>query len=286
MLFSIIIPCFNSKVFLRKCLDSILSQSFSDFEVIAINDGSTDGTSEILDEYNSKYPFVHVYHFSNSGVSISRKRGITLATGEYIIFVDSDDTIAPNLLFNLHKAIISYKKPDLIRYQSNLINDVANKDHERYNFTTNVEIPCTGLEALKMWSSPGKKYAVYWLFAFKSSIFSKVLFVTTLRCYEDVALIPILIASSNKVVTIDYVGYNYTCNNSTSLTNIRSIKAELSRAEDFYKAYLYAIENFAKLKNVSSIDIAFFVSDYTRRLKGKYDSLPNSLKPNFQHWFK
>ena len=286
MLFSIIIPCFNSKNFLRKCLDSILSQSFSDFEVIAIDDGSTDGTSEILDEYNSKYPFVHVYHFSNSGVSISRKRGITLATGEYIIFVDSDDTIATNLLFTLHKAIVSYEKPDLIRYQSNLINDVAHKDHERCNFTTNLGTPYTGLESLKMWSNPGKKYAVYWLFAFKSSIFSKILFVTTLRCYEDVALIPILIASSNKVVTIDYVGYNYTCNNSTSLTNIRSIEAELSRAEDFHKAYLYAIENFAKLKNVSNIDIAFFVEDYTRRLKGKYNSLPNSLKPNFQHWFK
>lgn len=286
MLFSIIIPCFNSKDFLRKCLDSILSQSFSDFEIIAIDDGSTDGTSKILDEYNSKYPFIHVYHFSNSGVSISRKRGITLATGEYIIFVDSDDTIAPNLLSNLQNAIITYEKPDLIRYQSNLINDIAYKDHERYNFTTNMESPCTGLEALKMWSISGKKYAVYWLFAFKSNIFSKVLFVTTLRCYEDVALIPVLIAASDKVITIDYVGYNYTCNNSTSLTNTRSIEAEISRAKDFYNAYLYAIENFAKLKNVSSIDIAFFIADYTRRLKGKYDSLPDSLKPSFQHWFK
>lgn len=286
MLFSIIVPCYNNKNFIRQCLNSILFQSFSDFEVIAIDDGSTDGTSEILDEYASQYPFVHVYHFSNAGVAISRQRGITFSTGTYIIFVDSDDTILPNLLDNLHKAIITHDSPDLIRYQSNLINDAPHKDHQRYNFTTNIEKPCSGLDALRMWSCPGKKYAVYWLFAFKATIFSKVLFVTTLKCYEDVALVPILVASSEKVVTIDYVGYNYTCNNSNSLTNTCSYEAELNRANDFYEAYLYAVKNFAKLTNVSELDITFFVKDYKRRLNGKYNSLPESLKPNFQHWFK
>ncbi len=286
MLFSIIVPCFNNKGFIRKCLDSILLQGGNDFEVIAIDDGSTDGTSQILDEYAAKWPCIHVYHFSNAGVAISRKRGITLATGRYIIFVDSDDTISSDLLDNLYKAIVTYDSPDLIRYQSNLINDAPYKDHQRYNFTANIEEPCYGLDALKMWSCIGKKYAVYWLFAFKATIFSKILFVTTLKCYEDVALIPILVASSEKVVTIDYVGYNYTCNNSNSLTHVCSYAAEVSRANDFYKAYLYAVENFAKLNNVSTLDIAFFVEDYTRRLKGKYDSLPEDLKPAFQHWFK
>lgn len=87
MKFSIILPCFNSKSYINKCVDSILSQSFSDYELIVIDDGSTDGTSQILDEYASTYPHIHVHHFSNAGVSIARKRGISLATGEYSIFV-------------------------------------------------------------------------------------------------------------------------------------------------------------------------------------------------------
>ena len=134
------------------------------------------------------------------------------------------------------------------------------------------------MDFLKQWSITGKKYAVYWLFAFKKTVFSNVLFTVNLRCYEDVALIPVLIASSNKVVTIDYVGYNYTCNNLNSLTNIRSLDAERARALDFVEAYKYAIENFSKLSNVSKLDIAFFYADYAKRLRGKFESLPTTLK--------
>ena len=97
MLFSFVVPVFNAKTFIRKCLDSILAQSFKDFEIVIIDDGSTDGTSEILDEYAAKNNWINVYHFANAGVSIARRRGITLANGEYIIFVDSDDTVNPDL---------------------------------------------------------------------------------------------------------------------------------------------------------------------------------------------
>lgn len=288
MLFSIIVPCFNCEDSIRRCLNSILSQSFSDFEIIAIDDGSTDGTSSILDEYDSKYEFIHTYHFSNSGVSISRKRGVTLASGKYIIFVDSDDSINPELLVNLYSTIIYQGDPDIIRYKVHLVDDEDYKDHERYNFSNSLPegTSVSGIEALKDWSKPDKKYAVYWLFAFKATVFSNVLFVTNLRYYEDIALIPVLLAVSKSITTINYVGYNYTCNNAKSLTNTNSIEAETNRAKDFYKAYLYAVENFTKLANISGIDIAFFVEDYTIRLRKKFDSLPEELKPTFESWFK
>ena len=286
MLFSIVVPVFNAKAFLRNCLNSILIQSFANFEVIAIDDGSTDGSSEILEYYASKDPRIHVYHFDNAGVSYSRRRGIALASGEYIVFVDSDDTINSDLLSSLYDAIIKNDFPTLIRYQANLIGDAVHKDHERYNFKEFLNSSYSGINALKHWSLPGKKYAVYWLFAFKKSIFSKVLFTTDLRCYEDVDLIPILVAASENVVTIEYIGYNYTCNNTKSLTNTRSEAAERSRALDFIQAYNYAISNFTRLDNVSSLDIAFFIEDYTRRLKGKFDSLPDNLKAELAEHFK
>ena len=278
MLFSVVIPCYNSKNFLRSCLDSVVAQDFNDFEIIAIDDGSNDGSEKILDDYSANYENFHTYHFTNAGISSSRRRGITLASGEYIIFVDSDDSINPELLSNLSKAISDHNSPDLIRYQVNLVNDSPKKDHERYNFIGNLDCPQKGIDALKQWSIPGKKYAVYWLFSFKKSVFANVMFVTGLRCYEDVAIIPILIATSNSIVTINYPGYNYVCNNLNSLTNTKSYEAQRSRALDFLFAGKYAMQNFKNLEEISISDIMFFFNDYTRRLKGKFDSLPEDLK--------
>lgn len=285
-MFSVVVPCFNAKQTIRECLRSILSQTYRDFEVVVIDDGSDDGTAEILDEYSAVYRDVHIYHFANSGVSISRRRGIALASGEYIVFVDADDTVNSDLLDELRSAVMDHDFPDIIRYQANLVNDQEHKDHQRYNFTDSLNTPMSGIAALHQWSTPGKKYAVYWLFAFKWIIFTKVIFGTNLRCYEDVALIPVLVATSKKVVTIGYVGYNYTYNNATSLTNIQSIEAERSRALDFLSAYRYAIENFIKLDCVTSYDIAFFVHDYCNRLRGKFESLPESLKSELAEQFR
>lgn len=284
MLFSVIVPCYNSKDFIRKSLDSILLQKFEDYEVVAIDDGSTDGTANILDEYAIKYSKFKVYHYSNAGVSVSRRRGITKARGKYVLFLDSDDTITSGLLANLSLAINKYHSPDIIRYQSNLVNDKPTKDHQRYNIVSDGKID-VGMDALKKWTIPGKKYAVYWLFAFKTNHIAKFSFHETLRCYEDVALIPIVIADAASVVTVDYVGYNYTYNNNSSLTHVNTEEAERQRSKDFYEACKFAKENFAKLKNVSEQDIKFFNSDYDRRLRGKYEGLPENLKTEFKNWF-
>lgn len=278
MLFSIIVPVYNSERFIRNCLNSIIEQTYEDLEVIIIDDGSTDNTANILESYSKKDTRIKIYRFENAGVSISRRRGISLAQGEYILFVDSDDTISPDLLKEICLTINNFDNPDIIRHQCNLVEDAPYKNHNRYNFVEKTNINLNGMEALKLWSTTGKKYAVYWLFAFRRTIFSNVLFLPDLRCYEDVALIPLLIATSKKIVTINYVGYNYTCNNSMSLTNIKDESAERFRAIDFVKAYNYAIENFRKLENVSVSDLAFFVEDYNKRLKGKFQSLDENLK--------
>ena len=172
---------------------------------------------------------------------------------------------------------ISSYAPDIIRYQSKIINDNESKDHERYNYFDSDRL-YNGLEALKLWSKSGKKYAVYWLFCFKKTVFTNLLFVPDLKCYEDVALIPLLIASVNYVTTIDYVGYNYSYGNCTSLTNLNTYSAERARAYDFFAAYDFAVRNFIKLDNITSSDIAFFISDYNQRLIGKYNSLNEELK--------
>lgn len=93
MQLTIIIPVYNVQNFLSKCIDSVLCQSFTDFEVILIDDGSTDGSEKICDEYKAKDQRVKVIHQQNAGVSNARNSGIRLAEGSYITFIDGDDWI-------------------------------------------------------------------------------------------------------------------------------------------------------------------------------------------------
>lgn len=98
---SIIIPCYNIEPHISKCVESILEQTFNDFELLLINDGSKDNTLEVCREYEQKDTRVKVYSHDNKGVSYTRNRGIELAQGECILFIDGDDFVKPDYLEKL-----------------------------------------------------------------------------------------------------------------------------------------------------------------------------------------
>lgn len=91
MKFSIIIPCYKVEKYLRQCVDSVLVQTFEDYEVIIVDDGSPDGCPAICDEYAIKDNRVKVIHKENGGLSDARNAGLDVAHGEYVMFLDSDD---------------------------------------------------------------------------------------------------------------------------------------------------------------------------------------------------
>jgi len=111
--FSIIVPVYNDEIKLPRCLDSIISQSFTDFECLLVNDGSTDNSPAICDVYAKKDPRIRVFHKNNEGISKTRQFGINNSTGRFTVFVDSDDWIGPELL---QKAVqtINTANPDII----------------------------------------------------------------------------------------------------------------------------------------------------------------------------
>lgn len=100
-LISVIIPVYNVEEYLRECIDSVLNQTFYDFEVILVNDGSTDSSGEICDEYVEKDERVTVIHQKNGGLSVARNTGLSEANGKYVYFLDSDDYISGNALKTL-----------------------------------------------------------------------------------------------------------------------------------------------------------------------------------------
>ena len=97
-LFSVIVPVYNAESYLPQCIDSLLSQKFTDFEILLIDDGSTDRSPRICDEYAARHTHIRVWHQTNAGVSAARNAGIDQASGKWICFVDSDDYADENFL--------------------------------------------------------------------------------------------------------------------------------------------------------------------------------------------
>ena len=104
---SVIVPVYNVELYLRRCIDSILAQTFTDFELLLVDDGSTDRSGEICDDYARKDMRVGVFHNKNHGVAYTRQFGLEHVTAEYFAFVDSDDFIDQQYLFLLFKEINS-----------------------------------------------------------------------------------------------------------------------------------------------------------------------------------
>src|ERR1035437_5330472 len=105
---SIIVPIYNIERYLSKCIDSILVQTFINFELILVNDGSTDNCGKIINEYAQKDSRIVVIHKKNGGVSSARNAGLDLAQGEYIGWVDADDYIATDMYETLYHLAIDY----------------------------------------------------------------------------------------------------------------------------------------------------------------------------------
>lgn len=128
---SVIVPVYNSEQELRDCLDSLVEQTEKDIEIIVIDDASTDNSPEIEAEYQKKYPNVKVYRNErNLGQSETRNRGIELAGGDYIAFLDSDDYVNPGMYEELYQAAVDNNMPELIVTGLSFVkgNDYRKKD--------------------------------------------------------------------------------------------------------------------------------------------------------------
>ena len=119
--FSIIVPVFNVAPFLRQCLDSVLAQTCMDWECIAVDDGSSDGSGTILDEYARSDSRLHTIHQSNAGEGGARNAGLSVAKGNWIVFLDGDDLLAPDALN--HIASLIEPAIDLIRFDYCMFSD-------------------------------------------------------------------------------------------------------------------------------------------------------------------
>lgn len=132
MFFSVIIPIYKAEKHLHQCIKSVLEQSFTDFELILVDDGSPDSSGQICDDYAKSDSRIKVIHKSNGGVVSARKAGIMNSVGEYIVSVDSDDYISNNLLETLFN-VIDEHKCDMVAF-----NGIAFNSSTEYNFGNSI----------------------------------------------------------------------------------------------------------------------------------------------------
>jgi len=117
MKFSIVIPIYNCEEYLSRCLDSVVYQNYSDYELILVDDGSTDHSLSICQEYKEKHPQIKVIHQNNSGPSMARNTGLSEASGDYLLFVDSDDYVSDSYFSVLDQALCESDQ-DIIMFGS------------------------------------------------------------------------------------------------------------------------------------------------------------------------
>lgn len=127
MLISVIIPVYNAENFIRRCVDSVLGQTYSKWELIPVDDGSTDSSLRILKEYEARDSRIKVIHQENAGPGLARNKGIENASGDYVVFIDSDDVITPDYFEKL-----SHETADVVFIDVDQVDEEFNFLHKEH----------------------------------------------------------------------------------------------------------------------------------------------------------
>ena len=202
--YSIIIPVYNVAPYLRECLDSVLAQTFTDWECLCVNDGSTDASGAILDEYAKKDPRFRVFHKPNGGVSSARNLGLDNAKGEWTGFLDGDDIWTPHLLQLVSEALMRNPSVEVVRFQTKTFNSNALKfvPENKKNATAEmVEDVSNGFTFTELTCSFASK--IYHRGLIKNVRFAQYI------VGEDLLFLVQCILASKAQLALDWVGYGY-----------------------------------------------------------------------------
>ena len=268
--FSIIVPAYNMEKYIKRTLDSIKKQSFKDYEVIVIDDGSTDKTVEV-----AKKAKVKVIEHKHAGLSVVRNAAIKEAKGDYIVMLDSDDWWDKDLLKKLDES--SKNDADVIRFQIRTVTDAG----EEVEYHEKEFEGLNGVDAFKQITSYHYLDSAC-IYAVKRKYYQKEKFAFAKdRVHEDFGTVPLWIVKANKVNCIDYTGYNY-YRRSDSIMNTEDYEWKKKKAEDFFYHYKYLINEI----NKTDLDSSYFKSFISNSLIVKMCTLKGKDYKNYRKQIK
>lgn len=247
-LFSIVIPVYKVEKYLEECLNSVLLQDFTDYEVIMVDDGSPDRCPEICDRYAAEYSAFHVFHKANAGVLSARDFGIRNACGRYIVFLDSDDRLKADALAVLNDRIVRYDNPDCVvfSFERLLKDDVV----EKMNCgSVKEDTLVTDKRAVFRTVLEHSTYNIIWRKAVKREIYLKC----KLNDYyhisngEDLVQTVMIYRYASSFLFIPDVLYQYRANPSGLSSSVKRAKAKVSfEKEELVVSYFRKYGDFTE----------------------------------------
>lgn len=253
-LVSVIVPVYKAEKYLHRCVNSLLVQTFTDFEILLIDDGSPDRSGDICDEYARKDNRVRVFHKKNGGVSSARNIGLKEAKGEWIGFVDSDDWVEKDFFANIIDALLKYNLVDVVLfgYKKEIAPDVFVPKISNYQSKVlNVYDKCL----IRLFESQ------VWNYLFKKDIIKNngFLFDESISYAEDVLFIVDYLSCVNSLYYLNITGYIYNDFNISSTTYIPS-KKNLDHLRVAVNIYKNINNNRSLLSNIiSSLCVRFII---------------------------
>ncbi|MBR5438689.1 MAG: glycosyltransferase family 2 protein [Clostridia bacterium] len=271
-LISVIVPVYNVQKYLPRCIESVLNQTYKNFELILVDDGSPDNCGAICDEYAKKDDRIKVIHKQNGGVSSARNAGIKIAQGEFINFIDSDDWIPNDSLENM----INLQKEnnvDLVccTYERHLPNNkiVSVKFCDKFLNIEKVDHEEINILLSDLFRGP-------WTKLYKSSIIkvNNILFEENVKIGEDTIFVYSYLNKSKSIRCSNLIAYKYMINETSAMR---------SKHEDFYK-YIIAVTQ-AKIKFFSFLNISETIKKglYWRCIIGGIDDASHHYLEGFNY---
>ncbi len=207
-LVSVIVPIYKVEKYLRRCVDSLVTQTLRDIEIILVDDGSPDGCGKICDEYAEKDQRVKVIHQRNGGAASARNAGVKAAQGKYVAFVDGDDWIEKETYADLSAAAASVNA-DLVFYDFTLVKENGDTFISPYQKVDMPEMPVQTETALKLLFQK-KLESFSWIFICERSLFfDRETFFPEGRRYEDTATVYRIVGASQKIAFVREKLYHY-----------------------------------------------------------------------------
>ena len=211
MKYTIIITVFNKEKYIEKALYSACNQSFKDYKIIVVNDGSTDNSDSIIKKYQKKYKFKY-YKKDNSGISDTRNFAIEKVETKYFLFLDGDDYISLDTLEMVDK----YDNYDVLSFNAVQLDS-------NYNFIKDINKPIfdgNGEEYFEKLVKERSEFAVPWGYIYNKNYFKEYKFNNPSgKIMEDYYITPSIIIKSKRIISIDFVGYYYVFNSDSIMNN-------------------------------------------------------------------
>lgn len=285
-LLSVITPVYNVESYLDRCVESILSQSYRNIELILVDDGSTDGSSLLCDKWKDKDERVIVIHKKNGGVSSARNAGLEIFKGDYLTFVDPDDFLAPETYRANLDYLQHHTEVDILQYP--YCNYYGEEEKEEYHRPSSAMFQDTELIFKNWWAGSPIEYVI-WNKIYKRGLWDGVTFREG-HISEDTYLVPIFVKRTKNVYISDKGLYYYQRDRKNSYT---FGEYDFGKNMDLFYAHVAIYECFSRFPNLITEKVLAFTRIYRRLITAKQAD-PSSdinvplklIKQNFPSWIE